>query len=70
MGAAKRKQHRGLYCQCSKWSGVPRDKVLTAADGDDYILIVTAMSFMENGQNADISEVQAGFNLQSRITMP
>jgi hypothetical protein len=53
-----------------KWSGVPRNKVLTAADGADYILIVTAMSFMENGKNADISEVQAGLNLQSRITMP
>jgi hypothetical protein len=53
-----------------KWSGVPRNKELTAADGADYILIVTAMSFMENGQNADISEVRAGFNLQSRITMP
>jgi hypothetical protein len=31
-------------------------------------MIVTAMSFMENGVNADISEVMAGFNLQNRIT--
>jgi hypothetical protein len=52
-----------------KWSGVPRNKELTAADGADYILIVTAMSFVENGRNADISDVKAGFNLQSRITM-
>jgi hypothetical protein len=52
-----------------KWSGVPRNKELTAADGADYILIVTAMSFVENGRNADISEVKTGFNLQSRITM-
>ena len=52
-----------------KWSGVPRDKELTAADGADYMLIVAAMSFVENGKNADISEVQAGFNLQSKITM-
>jgi hypothetical protein len=53
-----------------KWSGVPRDKELTAAGGADYILIVAAMSFIENGKNADISEVQAGFNLQTKITMP
>jgi hypothetical protein len=52
-----------------KWSGVPRSKELTAADGADYILIVAAMSFVENGKNADISQVQAGFNLQSKITM-
>jgi hypothetical protein len=25
------------------------------------------MSFVENGQNADISAVQAGFNLQTKI---
>ena len=53
-----------------RWSGVPRNKKLTAADGEDYIMIVAAMSFMENGINADISEVKAGFALQNRITMP
>ena len=53
-----------------KWSGVPRNKILTAANGDDYIMIVAAMCFMENGKNADISEVRAGFSLQNRITMP
>jgi len=52
-----------------KWSGVPRNKELTAADGTDYILIVAAMSFVENGRNAAISEVTAGFNLQSKITI-
>jgi hypothetical protein len=31
------------------------------------MLIVAAMSFVENGQNADISAVQAGFNLQTKI---
>ena len=50
-----------------KWSGVPRNKELTAWDGSDYILIVAAMSFVENGQNADISAVQAGFKLQTKI---
>jgi hypothetical protein len=53
-----------------KWSGVPRNQILTAANGADYILIVAAMSFVENGINADISEVKAGFNLQTKITMP
>ena len=52
-----------------RWSGVPRNKELTAADGADYILIVAAMSFMENGINADINQVKAGFALQNRITM-
>lgn len=52
-----------------KWSGVPKDKILTAADGADYILIVAAMSFVENGINADISQVKAGFNLQSKIKL-
>jgi hypothetical protein len=52
-----------------KWSGVPRNKELTAADGADYILIVAAMSFVENGKNADISAVKAGFQLQTKITI-
>jgi len=53
-----------------KWSGVPKDKVLTAASGADYIMIVAAMCFMENGKNADINQVKEGFVLQNRITMP
>jgi len=52
-----------------KWSGVPRNKELTVADGADYILIVAAMSFVENGRNADISKVTTSFNLQSKITI-
>jgi hypothetical protein len=52
-----------------KWSGVSRQKALTLSDGADYIMIVAAMSFMENGRNANITEVQAGFNLQTKITM-
>jgi hypothetical protein len=31
------------------------------------MMIVAAMSFVENGQNADIAQVQAGFNLQTKI---
>ena len=60
----------GYITNVEKWSGVPKNKVLTAASGADYIMIVAAMSAMENGRNADISDVQAGFNLQTKITMP
>jgi len=59
----------GYIANVEKWSGVPRHKVLSLADGGDYIMIVAAMSFIENGRNADISEVRAGFNLQTKITM-
>ena len=57
----------GYIAKVEKWSGVRRNKELTAIDGADYILIIAAMSFVENGQNADISAVQAGFNLQTKI---
>ncbi len=53
----------------AKWSGVPKDRVLTASDGADYILIVAAMSAVENSINADINQVKAGFALQNKITM-
>jgi len=53
----------------AKYSGVPRNKELTAADGINYILIVAAMSAVENGRNADINQVKAGFALQNRITL-
>jgi hypothetical protein len=52
-----------------RWSGVPRNRELTAADGTDYILIVAAVSFMENGKNVDIPQVQTGFNLQQKIKL-
>jgi len=52
-----------------KWSGVSKDKVLTSADGADYIMIVNAMSAVENGRNADISQIIAGFTQQNKITI-
>ena len=52
-----------------KWSGVSRHKVLTGTDGTDFILIVAAMSFVENGLNADISAVRAGLKLQTKIKL-
>jgi hypothetical protein len=59
----------GYIAKVERWSGVPRDKELTAADGADYILIVAAMSAVENGRNADITQVRTGFQLQTKITM-
>ena len=53
--------------QVEKYSGVPRNKALTPDSGAEFIMIVAAMSFVENGQNADIAQVQAGFNLQTKI---
>jgi hypothetical protein len=32
-------------------------------------MIVAAMSAVENGINADINQIQAGFALQTKITM-
>ena len=53
----------------AKYSGIVADEALTATSGDKYILIVSAMSFVENGVNADISQIKAGFKLQTKITM-
>lgn len=50
-----------------KWSGVNRHRRLTLHSGDDYIEIVAAMSRMENGCIADMSDVLVGFTLQDRI---
>jgi len=58
---------QAYIAKVEKWSGIPKDKVLTAADGADYMLIVAAMSAVENGINADINQVKAGFDLQNKI---
>ena len=59
----------GYIEKVAKYSGVPRAKELTAADGADFILIVAAMSAVENGVNADINQIKAGFALQSKIKL-
>ncbi|MFR9165001.1 MAG: structural protein P5 [Dysgonomonas sp.] len=51
-----------------KQSGVARDKALTDKSGSDYIKIVGAMSKVENGKPAVMSEVESGFKLQWKIT--
>lgn len=50
-----------------KWSGVPCNKVLTENNGNDYIEIVAAMSRVENGIPANMTDVIGGFGLQNRI---
>lgn len=44
-----------------KWSGVPKDKILTEHSIEGYINIVAAMSGMENGIEADMADVKRGF---------
>lgn len=51
-------------------SGILRNKPLTATDGTAYIQIVAAMCFVENGVNAELPQVWAGFHLQTKITAP
>lgn len=58
----------GYITHVAFWSQIPRDKVLTAKDGDAYIKIVAAMSRVENGQIAVMGDVESGFKLQSKIT--
>lgn len=53
--------------QVVKLSGVPRKKILNKYSGDDYIEIVAAMSQVENGIKADMSDVLVGFTKQDRI---
>ncbi|MDR1562713.1 MAG: hypothetical protein LBS54_06485 [Dysgonamonadaceae bacterium] len=59
----------GYIEKVAKYSGVPKDKPLTAFDGADYILIVAAMSAVENVVNANINQIKAGFALQKKITI-
>jgi len=48
-------------------SSVKRDKVLTENSGEDYVKIVIAMSRVENGIDANPTDVRAGFDLQSKL---
>ena len=50
-----------------KESGIPRSWKLTQKHSEAYILIVAAMSKVENGVAADMAEVKRGFALQSKI---
>ncbi|MDR2764743.1 MAG: structural protein P5 [Tannerella sp.] len=57
----------GYAGMVERWSGVPKDRVLTLHSGEDYIRIVAAMSRVENGLPAVMTDVEAGFALQSKM---
>ncbi len=52
----------------AKMSKVPRAQILSTADGKRIKGIVAAMSFVENGLLSNLSDLENGFNLQTRIT--
>ncbi|MDR2964041.1 MAG: structural protein P5 [Bacteroidales bacterium] len=49
-------------------TGIASTKVLTLHSGEDFIRIVAAMSYVENGQQPVMADVLAGFALQTAIT--
>ncbi|MDR1198798.1 MAG: structural protein P5 [Prevotellaceae bacterium] len=53
----------GYISTVSKMSGVDADTPITATNKDVMIPIAAAMSRVENGVDADIAEVQAGWKL-------
>ena len=53
-----------------KISGIEKDTELRLTDGICYILIIYAMSFVENGINADLLDIKTGLHLQNKITIP
>ena len=57
----------GYIAHVVQRSGVGRNKVLTAESGGDYRKIVAAMSHCENGIPANMTDVEAGFRMQSKI---
>lgn len=60
--------HTEVYIrEVEKRSGINRNKELTKYSGEDYIKIVAAMSYVENGIEADMNDVLSGFDLQNRI---
>ncbi|MGI6718986.1 MAG: structural protein P5 [Bacteroidales bacterium] len=54
-------------CTVERMSKVARTEVLTLSDGDKIIDIVAAMSFVENGVKAVMTDVKSGFLLQYKI---
>lgn len=50
-------------------TGLSENHKFTLANGQDFIKLVEAKSFMENGVIAHPDSVRAGFNLQNKITL-
>ena len=49
-------------------TGIDGNKQLTTTSGNDYIKIAAAISHVENGIPAVMADVEAGFDLQTKIT--
>ena len=47
----------------SQWSGIAPDKLLAGQDANAWIAIVSAMSRMENGQEANCADVAQGWRM-------
>lgn len=50
-----------------KQSGIHRNQVLTSYSRIEYIKIVAAISFVENGIKPDLNDIENGFKLQEKI---
>lgn len=62
--APPNENHTGIYVdKVAEWSGVGADVRITAGNRDVMVPIVAAMSRMENGAEASIPEVNAGWEL-------
>ena len=56
--------HTENYIRCvAEWSGIGADEPLDTQAGETIIPIVAAMSRMENGRPAVLSDVEAGWTL-------
>ena len=56
--------HTENYIRCvAEWSGIGADEPLDTQAGETMIPIVAAMSRMENGRPAVLSDVEAGWTL-------
>ena len=47
----------------ASWSGIPADKQIAGNDANAYIMIVAAMSRVENGQEARMEDVIQGYRM-------
>ena len=62
--APSNENHTEAYVKAvSDRSGVPADGRITTTNHDDMVPIVAAMSFVENGVEANIADVEAGWKL-------
>lgn len=62
--APPKENHTEKYIKVvSDYAGIPADDPINVNDREQMIRIVAGMSRMENGKEADLSDVIAGWNL-------